>query len=181
MSLFTESTFSEASATSERALTLTSATSDRTFPLASARAERATRATVAICKTEHSQRFRRKDSSSVDAAALHPFLENSPTYNLKINECQSLPKPPGWGRVRKEWTTSEPDSEIKGGSCLRGEGAPPAHAFLCIKLGLHGLVCELDYGISTFDSECFELELNGRAWVVLEIRFRPMNTMSGLP
>ncbi len=28
-----------------------------------------------------------------------------------------------------------------------------------------GLVCELElYGISTFDSESFELELNGRAW-----------------
>ena len=50
------------------------------------------------------------------------------------------------------------------------------------------------YGIPTFDSESFELELNGSAWrdtsgsrfvqipsVVLEIRFRPMYTMSGLP
>ena len=49
------------------------------------------------------------------------------------------------------------------------------------------------YGIPTFDSESFELELNGRAWdtsgfsfvqipsVFLEIRFRPMYTMSGLP
>ena len=27
-----------------------------------------------------------------------------------------------------------------------------------------GLVCELEYGISTFDSESFELELNGSAW-----------------
>jgi hypothetical protein len=55
------------------------------------------------------------------------------------------------------------------------------------------VVCELEYGNSTFDSESFELELNGRAWdtsglsfvqipsVDLEIRFRPMYTMSGLP
>ena len=62
-----------------------------------------------------------------------------------------------------------------------GRGHLPRMLFYAIKLGLNGLLCELEYGISTFDSECFELELNGRAWVVLEIRFRPMNTMSGLP
>ena len=28
---------------------------------------------------------------------------------------------------------------------------------------MFGLVCELEYGISTFDSESVELELNGRA------------------
>jgi hypothetical protein len=59
-----------------------------------------------------------------------------------------------------------------------------------------GLVCELEYGygISTFVSESFELQLEhiwesmGHAGlsyvqipsVVLEIRFRPMFTMSGL-
>ena len=58
---------------------------------------------------------------------------------------------------------------------------------------MFGLVCELEYGISTFDSESVELELNGRALdtsgssfvqipsVVLEMRpemrFRPMYTM----
>jgi hypothetical protein len=72
------------------------------------------------------------------------------------------------------------------------QGALPALAFLG-EIRVLRLVCELEYGISTFDSESFELELNGSAWdtsglsfiqipsVVLEIRFRPMYTMSGLP
>ncbi len=96
-------------------------------------------------------------------------------------------------------------------------GASRACLFLCDQLQV-GLIrvllgwfvnnCELEYGISTFDSESFELELNGRAWdtsgssfvqiplhvipdvipgpnpfsgfarVALEIRFRPLYTMS---
>ncbi len=92
----------------------------------------------------------------------------------------------GRGRVGKEWTTVEPDSEYI--SWFESQGALPALAFLG-----EIRVCALEYGISTFDSESFELELNGSAWdtsglsfvqipsVVSEIRFRPMRTMSGLP
>ena len=73
--------------------------------------------------------------------------------------------------VGKEWPKMEPDSEIK---LVRVSGGPR------LLLG----------GISTVDSESFELELHGRVWdtsdssfvqipsVVLEIRFRPMFTMS---
>jgi hypothetical protein len=83
----------------------------------------------------------------------------------------------------------EPDSEIK---LVRVVGGTSRACFLMRNWGF-GLVCELEYRISTFDSESFELELNGSAWdtsgssfvqipsVVLEIRFRPMYTMSGLP
>ena len=93
------------------------------------------------------------------------------------------------GRVGKEWTTVEPDSELK---LVRVSGGTSRACFHMQNYGF-GLVCDLEYGISTFDSESFELELNGRAWdtsglsfvqipsVVLEIRFRPMYTMSGLP
>ena len=79
-------------------------------------------------------------------------------------------------------------------SWFESQGALPALAFLGeIRVLAFGLVCELEYGISTFDSESFELELNGSAWdisglsfvqipsVLLEIRFRPMYTISGLP
>ncbi len=82
----------------------------------------------------------------------------------------------------------EPDSENK---LVRVSGGTSRACFFRPIKGF-GLVCELEYRISTFDSESFELELNGRAWdtsglsfvqipsVVLEIRFRPMYTMSGL-
>ena len=55
----------------------------------------------------------------------------------------------------------------KAGSSTISQGALPAVAFYA-KLGRLGwfVYCELEYqyGISTFDSESFELELNGRAW-----------------
>jgi hypothetical protein len=84
-----------------------------------------------------------------------------------------------------KWTTVE---------LVRVSGGTSRACFFRRNQGF-GLVCELEYGygISTFDSESFELELNGRAWdtsglsfvpipiMVLEIRFRPMSTMSGLP
>ena len=83
----------------------------------------------------------------------------------------------------------EPDSEIK---LVRVSEGTFRARFLMRNSGFD-LVCLLVYGIPTFDSESFELELNGSAWdtsgsrfvqipsVVLEIRFRPMYTMSGLP
>ena len=97
--------------------------------------------------------------------------------------------PPGRGRVGKEWTTMEPNSEIK----LVRDSEGTFRARLFRRDSGFDLVCLLVYGIPTFDSESFELELNGRAWdtsgfsfvqipsVFLEIRFRPMYTMSGLP
>jgi hypothetical protein len=83
----------------------------------------------------------------------------------------------------------EPNSENK---LVRVSGGTSRACFFRRNSGF-GLVCELEYGISTFDSESFELELNGSAWdtsglsfvqipsVVLEISFCPMYTMSGLP
>ena len=75
-------------------------------------------------------------------------------------------------------------------SLFESQRALPALAFLCDSRVLaFGLVCVLEYGISTFVSKSFELELNGRAWdtsgssfvqiplVVLEIGFRPIYTM----
>ena len=63
--------------------------------------------------------------------------------------------------MEKEWTTVEPDSEIK---LVRVSGGTSGACFLMRNWGF-GLVCELEYGISTFDSDTgFELELNGRAW-----------------
>ncbi len=93
-----------------------------------------------------------------------------------------LPHPfPTYGCGR--WV--EPDSENK---LVRVSGGTSRACFL--RTGS----CEQEYGISTFDSESFELELNGIAWdtsglsfvqipsVVLEIRFRAMYeyTMSRL-
>ena len=54
----------------------------------------------------------------------------------------------------------EPNSEIK--LCRVSEGTFRAR-FLMRNSGFD-LVCLLVYGIPTFDSESFELELNGRAW-----------------
>ena len=83
-----------------------------------------------------------------------------------------------------------PNSEIK---LVRVSEGTFRARFLMRKLGFWAGLFKLVYGISTFDSESFELELNGSAWdtsgsrfvqipsVVLEIRFRPMYTMSGLP
>ena len=83
----------------------------------------------------------------------------------------------------------EPNSEIK---LVRVSEGTFRARFLRQNSGFD-LVCLLVYGIPTFDSESFELELNGRARdtsgfsfiqipsVFLEISFRPMYTMSGLP
>jgi hypothetical protein len=77
-------------------------------------------------------------------------------------------------------------------SWFESQGALPALAFLG-EIRVLGWFVNVEYGISTFDSESFELELNGSAWdtsglsfvqipsVVLEIIFCPMYTMSGLP
>ena len=86
----------------------------------------------------------------------------------------------------------EPNSEIK---LVRvSEATFPCSLFKIAKLAFWAGLCQLDYGIPTFDSESFELELNGipggtsgssfvqNPSVFLEIRFRPMYTMRvGLP
>ena len=54
----------------------------------------------------------------------------------------------------KEWTTVEPDSEIK---LVRVSGGTFPRLLFYAKLVFWTGVCELEYGISTFDSESFEL------------------------
>ena len=84
----------------------------------------------------------------------------------------------------------EPNSEIK---LVRVSEGTFRARFLMRNSGFD-LVCLLVYWIPTFDSESFELELNGmpggtsgssfvqNPLVFLEIRFRPMCTiLSGLP
>ena len=58
-------------------------------------------------------------------------------------------------------------------SLFESQGALSALAFLCeIRvLGWFLTSCELEYGISTFDSKSFELELNGSAWDTSGSRF----------
>ena len=43
-----------------------------------------------------------------------------------------------------------------------------------------GLVCELEYGNSTFDSESFELELNGSAWDTSGLSFVQIRGVEGV-
>ena len=74
----------------------------------------------------------------------------------------------------------EPNSEIK----LVRVSEGTFRARFLMRNSEFDLVCLLVYGIPTFDSESFELELNGRAWdtsgssfvqipsVFLEIRFQ---------
>ena len=120
------------------------------------------------------------------------------TYDKRQCECQSPPRGGGgWGKNAgeggEEWTTMEPNSEIKLVRVSETRGNFPCSLFNA-KLGFwaRGLfTCVWDFHV--FDSESFELELNGSAWdtsgsrfvqipsVVLEIRFRPMYTVSGLP
>jgi hypothetical protein len=70
----------------------------------------------------------------------------------------------------------EPNSENK---LVRVSGGTSRACFFRRNSGL-GLVCELEYGISTFDSESFELELNaqwesvGHLW--LEFRSNPFSS-----
>jgi hypothetical protein len=78
--------------------------------------------------------------------------------------------------VEKEWTTVEPGSEIK---LVRVSGGTSGACFLMRNWGF-GLVCELEYGISTFDSDTgfvpreLPWESVGHLW----LEFRP-NPFSG--
>ena len=86
----------------------------------------------------------------------------------------------GWGKNGQRW------SQTAKLSLFESQRALSVLAFLCEIRVLYWAV--LVYGIPVFDSESFELELNGSAWdttgsrfvqipsVVLEIRFRPMST-----
>ena len=49
-------------------------------------------------------------------------------WKSALHKSNSVPKPPGRGRVRKEWTTMEPDSEIK---LVRVSGGASRACFLC--------------------------------------------------